>query len=248
VVPHAGLFDVVLRQLAEHGVDPSSWVLAWARVLPATLLVPAFGMRILPVALRVLFALLLASSVAPAITPAATEDRHWVAALFHQIWLGVPVALGAAIPLWVATMTGNVADAFRGPAGPAERGAPILETGATPLGNLLGLGACAAFVRLGGPARLADALTPPAGLSPPDWLALALGLVQGIHASILLAAPLLVLSIVVEVSRGLSIGIGRGPALHEPWSAIRTVVTIIAIALVLDRLFEALVARLPLPS
>jgi type III secretory pathway component EscT len=130
------------RELARGGLVPSAWLFAAARVLPSTLLVPAFGLGALPTPARVGFAFILAASVAPALALSLPAGELSVAAALGAIVAGLPVAVGAAAGLWVAAMAGNLLDALRG----NEHLAPFAGVGseASPLGVLLSLGAAVA--------------------------------------------------------------------------------------------------------
>jgi flagellar biosynthesis protein FliR len=223
------------------GIDPTAWALAWARVLPTTLIVPAFGLRALPLPARALFALVLAACIAPVLVPPEPPPASWLLELVGQALLGLPVALGAALPLWVATMTGNTVEAVRDPR--ASQAAFVsVEPGATSLGVLLSLGASAAFLSLGGPARLAEALSASEPLLKPSLTMVALGLAQGIQAAVLLAAPLLALAIFLDAATGLSTRLGGAAALGSSLAALRSLVLLVVAALLFDRLFEALIA------
>ena len=86
-------------------------------------LVPAFGLRALPLAARGVVGLALAAAVAPAVasTSVATPARlPWIALAFEQIVRGLPVAVAAAVPLWAATMAGGLVDTLRGAMTPRQ--------------------------------------------------------------------------------------------------------------------------------
>jgi type III secretory pathway component EscT len=110
--------------------------LAWARAMPAVTLGPAFGQR-------AVMGLALAASIFPALTPvAASTSEPFVVLALIEVARGLPLAIAAAVPLWLwaATMAGGVADALRG--SQETPGAPTVEGRATPLGVLLSLLAC----------------------------------------------------------------------------------------------------------
>ena len=117
--------------------------LAWARAMPAVTLGPTFGQRAVPAPARAVMGLALAASIFPALTPvaASTSEPFVVLALIEGA-RGLPLAIAAAVPLWLwaATMAGGGADALRG--SQETPGAPTVEGRATPLGVLLSLLAC----------------------------------------------------------------------------------------------------------
>src|SRR4051812_6881887 len=90
--------------------------LAWARVMPAVTIVPAFGLKALPTPARGILGLALAAGIYPAIVPIVVAERAtpWFLLALEQILMGLPVALAAAIPLWAATMAGGLVDTLRG--------------------------------------------------------------------------------------------------------------------------------------
>ncbi len=186
-----GLLSELLRELSRSGVDAAAWLLASARLLPSVLLIPAFGLRALPVLAQVSFAFILAGSVLPSFAPLAASDQPWLLAVVTELLRGLPVALGAATTIWAATMAGNLMDELRGTA--PDPAADITDSPAGPLGVLLSLAACVAFLQFGGPARLTEALATPAASLPGGVQAVVRGLVGGVQLAVLIASPLLVL-------------------------------------------------------
>lgn len=233
------ILEALLRELMRSGVDPEAWALAWARLLPAALIVPAFGLRGLAIPGKLLIALALASGIAPALSPVEVRAGTWQLELLRQLLLGLPIAVGAAVPLWAATMAGNAMEALRLH---TWRSASAIEDRATPLGTLLSLGACAAFLRLGGPASIASALAAPPASLELGSLQMALGLVQGIRVAVLLAAPLLCVGIVLDTAQGVATRTLSATALGPALASIRSLVLLGVTALLLNRLLEALVA------
>src|SRR5580700_3879875 len=97
----------VADAFAQSGIDLAALGLAWARVMPAVTLVPAFGLRALPAPARAVMGLAFAASIFPAMAPvAAGATQPWALLAVVEIVRGLPVALAAAIPLWAATMAG----------------------------------------------------------------------------------------------------------------------------------------------
>src|SRR5688500_5648795 len=88
------------------GWDLAAWGLAWARFAPTLALVPAFGLRALPAAVKIALGLALALAISPALEPIAGSGRPWIVLLAIEFAKGLPVALSTAALLWVATMAG----------------------------------------------------------------------------------------------------------------------------------------------
>src|SRR4051794_8226176 len=99
-----GLLETLADALATRGIDLEAWALAWARVALLVTVVPAFGLRALPAALRAAIGLGLAAIILPALRPIAHTSAPFPLLLLTEIVRGAPVALAAAIPLWAATM------------------------------------------------------------------------------------------------------------------------------------------------
>lgn len=234
-----GLLSELSAELSRSGVDAGAWLLASARLIPSVLLIPAFGLRALPMLAQVSFAFILAGSVLPSFAPLAASDRPWLLAVVSELLRGLPVALGAAITIWAATMAGNLMDELRGAA--PDPAAAVTDSPASPLGLLLSLAACVAFLQLGGPARLTEALaTAPAALTPSDVRAVVRGLVAGVQLAVLIAAPLLVLSLLLEVFHALLARTTSATLWAAVFAPLRALSLLAIAALLLDRLVEGL--------
>ncbi len=239
--PSEAWVDAVLAELSATGIDVRAWLLGWARLLPSAILVPAFGLSALPYAARALFALTLAASVAPALPPLPASAGALLPALVTQLWIGTPVAVTAALTIWVASMAGGLLDELAQTTR-FKSDLTGFDTAATPLSVLFGLGACAAFLELGGPVRLADALTNGSGPSEHALRGLAFGLAHGIQVAVAVVAPIVVLQLFVAVFRALlarATSSATAISLGEP---LRQASVLIVLALILDRLTAALVA------
>ena len=144
----SGVLDSVSRLLDGAGYDLRSWGLAWARVTPSVTLIPAFGLRAVPGPARVALALALGACIAPALAGRAIEGP-WAAQLLVEFLRGLPVAVGAATGLWLATMVGGLADNLRG--SQLSSALPVVERGSTPSGTLLAMLVAVLFLQSGGP-------------------------------------------------------------------------------------------------
>jgi|SRR5579859_4940532 len=228
----------VAEAFARSGVDLAALGLAWARVMPAVTLVPAFGLRALPTPARAVMGLAFAASIFPALAPLATDaDTPWALLAVGEVARGVPVALAAAVPLWAATMAGGVADVLRG--SQETPSVPAVEGKATPLGIPLSLLASAIFLATGGPARAVKALAlHPVGEHP--LLAAAGDLVGGIALAVALGGPLLAAAVVIEIAAALVARAASPAQVHALLAPLRALGTLAIMAVVLERVAAVL--------
>lgn len=240
VGPEVGVVRVVADAFTRSGVDLGALGLAWARVMPAITIVPAFGLRALPVPARAVMGLAFAASIFPALAPqAAMTSQPWALAAMVEVARGLPVAIAAAVPLWAATMAGGVADALRGSKETPQ--VPAVEGNATPLGIPLSLLASAIFLSTGGPARVAMALVRhPVGAHP--LLAAADDIVTGIALAVALGGPLLAAAVVIEIAGALIARAAAPSQVHALLAPLRALGTLAVMAVVLERL-AAVLAR-----
>lgn len=212
--------------------------LAWARFAPTLAIVPAFGLRALPVPARGILGIALAAGIYPAVTPLTTTNEPWIVMAFEQLLIGLPIALAAAIPLWAATMAGGLVDSLRG----AQDGtglAVVEGSKATPIAILLSLLASIVFLSTGGPARVASALAA-ATFGDHPLLAAAQSITSGIGIAIALAAPLLAAAVVLEIAFALVARAASPSQVHALLAPIRALGLLAVIALVLDRIVDVL--------
>jgi type III secretory pathway component EscT len=242
------LLAALLHELAAAGLDPTSWALAWARLIPSLLLITTFGLQAFPIALRLAFAFMLGASIAPGLVPASGDASPLLVALGSELARGLPVALSVAISVWGASMAGELLDALRGGTSPSRS---LFDGGATsPLGVLMSLLIGVAFFQLGGPARLAEALATARPFQEQDLRSIALSLARGIQFSVVLAGPLLAIvpflellhALVARTSHPMGLGVVLGP--------LKAVALLGVTALLLDRVASGLVLWLDraLPS
>jgi type III secretory pathway component EscT len=225
--------EPILDELAAQGIDIGGLGLAWARVMPTVVIVPAFGLRATPVPVRAAFGLVFAASVCAAIAPiSAGTSEPWVLRGLAEVARGLPVALAAAIPLWAATMAGGLADALRGDRDALSGSTP--EGRATTLGIPLSLLASAMFLASGQPARVAALLARhPAGAHP--LLAARDDIVSGIWLAVALAGPLLAASVVLEIAAALVARAASPAQVHALLAPIRAIGTLVVIGIVFER-------------
>jgi type III secretory pathway component EscT len=240
VPQHDAWLATVLAELARAGIEPTSWARAWARLIPSLVLIPALGLPAFPIALRVAFALLLGASVAPGLLPPPDVSQPLLVLLASEVARGVPVALSVAICVWGASMAGNLVDELRGAAvlsrSPFEAG-----VSASPFGVLLSLAAALAFLELGGPARLTEALASARPLAEQDLPALARALAYGLRFAVVLAGPLLALVPFIELLHALVARATHPIGLGVVMTPLKSMTLLAAAALLLDRFATGIV-------
>jgi type III secretory pathway component EscT len=229
----ADVASVPLAWARAHGWE---YLLAWARVMPAVVLIPAFGLRAFPAPARAVLGLTFAACVLPAIGP--TQAVEPIALLIlAEAARGLPVAIAAAVPLWAATMAGGVADALRG--SQEQPPSPVADGAATPMGVPLSLLGSAIFLATGGPARVVEAL---ASRPPCDHplVAAADDLVGGVTLAVALGGPLLAAAVVIEIAGALVARAAAPAQVHLLVAPLRALGTLAVTGIVLDRLAAAL--------
>lgn len=233
-----GLIESVVRAVESTGLELRAWSLGWARVTPAIFLVPAFGLRALPNPARIALGLAIGAAIAPAVHPIREPGLPWAVSILIELARGLPVALSAAIVLWVATMAGSLVDDLRGAREHAAM--PSVEPGATPSGVLVAMLVAIAFLESGGPARVASALiAPELGFGAPLARA-ARDLAHGIELAVAVGAPVVGTAIVVEVGSTL-VARAANPAHVMPLLApLRSLAILGVFALVLERIVALL--------
>lgn len=247
--PWQAVIDAALRELTAAGIDATGWALGAARATPSVLLIPAFGLRALPVPSRILIALALMASSAPTLGTLPAGEP-WILALPRELLRGLPVAVGAATTLWTASMAGNLLDTLLARP-PATVDLAGTDGQSSHFGALLSLGASISFFALGGPARLAAALAEQQPAFEQTLRSVALGLARGIGVAILLGAPLIVLSAFFDLFHAIVTRASRGLPMSSIVVPGRTLVLLASLALLLERVFAGLAAwmdgRLPSP-
>jgi type III secretory pathway component EscT len=234
--------EALARLLAGGGLELAAWGIAFARVLPVIVIVPAFGLRALSAPVRAAVALLFAAMIVPAVSPASGTSSAWLAVLLSELVRGTLVAIAAAIPLWSATMAGGIVDALRG--AQEQTDVPTVESRATPLGSLFSLLAATIFLATGGPSHVVGIL-----LTPPPDAAMgvaraAMNLANGIGIATAIAAPLLAASLVLEIAGALVARAASPAQLSVLLAPIRSLALLALTAILLDRI-AAFVALLP---
>ena len=241
MVTHGSLLEALAQLLASRGVNLAAWGLAFARVAPVLAIVPAFGLRALSPPTRASIALLLSLLVLPAVRPGILPSLPLPVLLLTEIMRGTVVALGAAIPLWIATMVGGLVDTLRGSQDAVTL--PTIEGRTTWLGALFALLAGAIFLGTGGPAHVVALLA----TAPVPWdravVRTVADLAAGIGIAVAIAAPLLAASVILEIAGALVAGLltGADAALLAP---IRSLALLCLTALLFERIASFLALSL----
>ena len=231
-----GIIHEVASSFRDAGVDLAALGLAWARALPVVTLVPAFGLRALPVPARGVIALAFAMCIFPAVAPMEAHGP-WALLLLDEILRGLPVAVGTAAVLWAATMVGGMLDNLRGAQDTVQ--VPVVEGPTTVMSVPFVLLAGAIWLQTGGPARVARALAIAA--IPAHPVVQAVGdLATSIVLAVSIGAPLLVASLVIEVA-GAVIARAASPAqIHALLAPLRTMGLLAVCGIVFDRIAAVL--------
>jgi type III secretory pathway component EscT len=228
----------------EAGADPRAWLLAWARVLPAVSIVPAFGLGALPGAPRLALGFAMAFGIAPAVRPLAS-NADLLPAFASELAKGVPVAVTAALVLWTATMAGGLMDELRGSRQPSAL--TNVDSGASPLGALLSMLVALVFLQAGGAARIVEALAEP-NLSVGVVEGIARRLTNAVELAVAVGAPVLVSTIILELAFALVHRIAQ-PAFLEPiFAPLRSFALLALSALLLERIAEFLALQAQLQT
>lgn len=230
----AGMQELVGALSELWGADFRAWALAWARVLPVLILVPAFGLSAVALPIRALLGATLAVSIAPGLSHVAADGAPLWVAFGREVLVGLPIALATSSLLWAAVMAGGLADHLRG--GSESTELPVFEEALPPLSTLFGLLAAVAFLETGGAERLVLALSEPS--SRVTFAAAAEKLARAVSLAVAIAAPLLAGSVLIELA-GALVARAAAPAYVAPLLApLRSLALLFLCWLALDRLVE----------
>ncbi len=229
-----GIVHEVAASFRDAGVDLGALGLAWARVTPTVTLVPAFGLRALPAAARGVIALALAVCIYPAVAPLPIEaDAPWAVLLVGEVIRGLPIAITTAAVLWAATMIGGMLDNLRGSQDSVQ--VPVIEGRTTPMSVPFALLAGAIFTSTGGPARVARALAV-AAIPDHPILRAANDLTSSVALAVAIGAPLLVASLVIEVTAAVIARASAPAQIHALLAPLRTMGLLVICGVVFDRI------------
>ncbi|HEY3255002.1 MAG TPA: flagellar biosynthetic protein FliR [Polyangiaceae bacterium] len=235
--PPVDLAQILQPALATLGVDVRGWALAWARVTPALTLLPAFGLNALPAQTRAALGLALAVSIAPSLQPAQLSAPFPIALLVEAA-RGLPVALAACGALWAAGMTGGLIDNIRGAR--ETQALPVVDEDHSPLGALLSLLVALIFLEGGGAARVVAALSSNAGVSTGTLWRVAFGLTQAIELALAVAAPVVAVSIVLELANALVARAATPAHVVALLAPLRSILILVCFALLFEGMARVL--------
>jgi type III secretory pathway component EscT len=212
----------------------AAWALALARVLPTVVLLPAFGLGPVATPIRVVFGLVFAAALVPVIAPLEPTEPLSTA-LGRELVFGLSTALVASVGLWSAFMAGGLVDR--------------VAFGEEPAGNmklLLGVLASVAFLELGGAVDVAERLSAvPPGMGTDTLRLASTAVARGIGVAVLMAAPVLVATVLVDGVLALVVrGDPRG-ALQGLGETLRPVAIVFCLGLLLERVAELVVTLHP---
>ena len=177
--------------------------------------------------------------IAPALAERVDVAGPFVVALAREALVGLPVALLAALSIYIAAMAGGLIDDLRG--GRESVTLPALPEQMPPVAVLFALLACIAFLETGGAARVASALASPLLSVRFSWPAVARAFAASVELAFALSAPLAVASVLLETGSAL-IARAATPAFIGPVLApLKSVVLLGVLALVLERIAGLLV-------
>lgn len=235
----ASILEGVASVFQSAGIDLAALGLAWARVLPIVVIVPAFGLRALPVPARAVIGLALAAAITASVPGVALGTAGHVVGLLGEVTRGLSIAIAAAVPLWAATMAGGLIDTLRAGTTPEQASAPVVEGRSTPMGALLSILASAIFLSGGGAARVVAAVARPETASSPVLVA-SHDLVAGITLAVALGAPVLVATILVDVAGALLARTASPAHVGTLLAPVRALVVLVVLAVSVDRIAEGI--------
>lgn len=229
--------QILQPALSALNVDLRGWALAWARVTPALTLLPAFGLNALPAQTRAALGLALAISIAPSLQPAQLAAPFGVALLLEAA-RGLPVALAAAGALWAAGMAGGLTDNLRGAR--ETQALPVVDEDTSPLGALLSLFVALIFLEGGGAARVAAALCANPSVTHGTLWQVAFGLTHAVELALAVAAPVVALSIVLELANALIARSATPAHVVALLAPLRSILILVSFALLFERMASLL--------
>lgn len=210
-------------------------ILRTARFFPLVVLVPVLALRGAPASFRAGVALILAAASLPAGATTATSASTIVSldALVRELWLGLPVALGAAVPLWSLSMVGGSIDSVLA-------ASPFGAASSTSRGfsRLFELIAGLIFLASGGLARVVALLSSASSAidSTSAAHAAASAVSSGIGVAVMISTPVLMIAFIVDVALAMIARAAWPVALSGAIAATRAPVIIVLVSLLLERL------------
>ncbi|HET7543016.1 MAG TPA: flagellar biosynthetic protein FliR [Polyangiaceae bacterium] len=236
-LPHQDPAQILQPLLTSLGGDLRGWALAWARVTPALTVLPAFGLNALPAQTRAALGLALAVSLAPSLQPLQLAAPFGVALLLEAA-RGLPVAVAASGALWAAGMAGGLVDNVRGAR--ETQSLPVIVEDTSPFGALLSLLVALLFLEGGGAARVVSALASNPSVSHGIVWHVALGLTHAIELALAVAAPVVAVSIVLELANALIARAATPAHVAALLAPLRSILILVCFALLFERMASLL--------
>jgi type III secretory pathway component EscT len=137
-------------------------------------------------------------------------------------------------------MAGGLADNLRGAR--ESQSLAIVDDEVSPLGALLSLLVSLLFLESGGAARVASALSGPVVISHGILWQIALGLTHSVELALAVAAPLVAVSIVIEVANALIARAATPAHISALLAPLRSILILVAFALLFERMTTLLAA------
>ena len=214
-----------------------SWLLGAARVMPSVIIVPAFGLRAVPSGARLALALTLGVCVSPALSD--SDAVPFGLAVTLQALRGMPVAIAAAAALWAASMAGGLIDEFSH--GREKSMMPIAPAGDGAASTLFAMVAAIAFLETGGPSRIVAAFSRQSETVGGLLTQVVRDLLSGVQVAVAIAVPFLVASVFFQVVTSLIARTVQGTSLQSLWAPLRTLLFLLLLAAMLDRVLALIV-------
>lgn len=234
--PEASLWPLLIGILQQLGLSWQQMLLAWARILPLVVMVPAFGSRLMPAPARAVFGLALAALLLPTVVARTDTATDFGVAFLGELLRGLPVALSSGALIWGAMMAGGLVDDLRGA---SQQQSQLFQEARSPLGALIGLFAVGGFLELGGVESALSALVVEPTGAP---LAVAVrDLVSSLNIAFALCAPLLCVAVVWEVAGALIARAATPAHVQSLLAPLRAMVILGAFTVTLPTFFELLV-------
>lgn len=205
---------------------------AIARIAPCVFLIPAFGLRTQPIFIRAGIGFILALSLAPmSSNPQAPSNMAVpdIIQLLPELLVGFSLAIAATIPLWSIEMAGGVVGQVLSSNEPNTQ----IQTGFKLLYSML---AFVLFFFQAIPSRLAIALSEPISPMamtdvPKQVLTTIIG---GIDIAVMLTAPFLILSVLIDFSMALLAKIAVPLALQNVLQSTKGPLLTLVILLIIE--------------
>jgi len=236
--PPLPLLDALGAVFEASGVQPRAWALGLARATPAVTLVPAFGLGAVPVPTRLILGLSLGLCIAPALAERAARPGPLVLVMASEAFGALPVALLAALSIYVAMTAGGLIDDLRG----AKENVtlPALPEQLPPVAALFALLSSVLFLETGGAARVTSVLSAPVLAPRFGWANVVQSFARSFELAFAIAAPLVVASVLLETASALIARAATPASIGPVLAPLKSLTLLGVLALIFERLVELL--------